>query len=250
MACSTCTMSDCTSLTTASRSFWRTDHATAIAHFLRSGGIRKTYGANVKMFERRACVDQPCYCRSGSMRRSIAVGPFLVAGATGALRAMPTQPPPAGPPAWVGVWTLNRDLSEFPREIGFNPSWAVVPRDGQAGAPSGAGGGRRGGGGRTAASASSARSESYEDAQHREVLTAEARNPPARLTIVDAVTAVTITNDLGQSRTLHPDLRQEVIQVGGASIPVTTTREADRLIVVYHAAPNRDVQYIYSHPAD
>src|SRR4051794_4754256 len=187
MACSTCTMSDCTSLTMASRSF-RPTGTCPIAPFLRSGGKRKTYGADVKMFKRRACVDAPCYCRSGSMRRSIAVVTFLVACATCALMAMPAQAPPAGPPAWVGVWTLNRDLSEFPREIGFNPSWAVIPRDGQTGSPSGGGGGQRGsggGGGRTAPGASPARSESYEDAQHRDVLTAEARNPPTRLTIVD-----------------------------------------------------------------
>jgi hypothetical protein len=151
-----------------------------------------------------------------------------------------------------GVWTLNRSLSESPREIGFTPVWAAAPPDsGQSGSTSGGGGrGRRGsGGGGGVRGASGARPESYEDAQRRDALVAEARNPPARLTIVDTPSAITITNELGQSRTFHPDLREESIQIDHASVPATTTRDANRLLVVYHAGSNREVRYTYTRSA-
>jgi hypothetical protein len=89
-------------------------------------------------------------------------------------------------------------------------------------------------------------------------MTAEARNPPVRLMIVDTPSAVTITNELGQSRVLHPDGRpggkpggkldgnDESIEIQGVPIRVTSKREADRLVVVYHVEQDRDVRYTYS----
>src|SRR5882672_10518946 len=72
----------------------------------------------------------------------------------------------------AGVWTLNRSLSEFPPDIGFNPSWLTTPTgDGQSAAPAGGSRGRRGssgggGGGRAGGAAPfSNRQESYEDAK-------------------------------------------------------------------------------------
>ena len=148
-----------------------------------------------------------------------------------------------------GAWTLNRSISELPREIGFNPAWVAASPDGQnAGAPGGGGGrGRRGSG---AGAPSGPRPESYEDAQRRDALVAEARNPPARLTIVDTPSAITITTELGQSRIFHPDLREETIQVDRASVSATTTREANRLVIVYHASATRQVRYTYSRSAN
>jgi hypothetical protein len=58
---------------------------------------------------------------------------------------------------------------------------------------------------------------------------------------------VTITNELGQSRVLHPDGKQESIELQGVSIPVTTKREGDRLLVVYHVEQDREVRFTYSH---
>src|SRR5213593_3494711 len=71
----------------------------------------------------------------------------------------------------AGVWTLNRSLSEIPREIGFNINFPSSPGGaGQtAGASGGGGRGRRGssggGGGRGNAGPSgfSASRESYDD---------------------------------------------------------------------------------------
>jgi hypothetical protein len=184
------------------------------------------------------------------MRRSFALVSFVVAAAATALLSAPARaqnPSPLG-----GVWTLNRSLSEFPRDIGFNVSW--IPTS-TADAPSSGGGGRgsRGGRGssgggskRGSASPCYPRQESSEDARRLQLLTAEVRNPPTRLMIVDTPAAVTITNELGQSRTIHPDGKEETIEVQGVLIPVTSRRDGDRLVVVYRAEKDREIRYTLS----
>ena len=152
----------------------------------------------------------------------------------------------------AGVWTLNRSQSEMPREIGFNINCPSSPGGaGQAAGSSGGGGrGRRGsGGGRANAgpSAFSASRESYDDARRLSLLTAEARNPPARLMIVDTPALVTITNELGQSRALHPHGKEESIKLEDVPVLVTTKREGDRLVVDYAVEQGRDVRYTFSH---
>ena len=145
-----------------------------------------------------------------------------------------------------GIWSLNKSLSEFPKEIGFD---IVLPNvgdsQGQGAAPSG-GRGRRGssrsGGGVPLA----ARPESYQDGQRMRILVGEVREPSSRLTIVDTPSVVTITNDLGQSRVLHPTGREESVDVENIPIAVTTTRDGDKLIVLYHVEQNRDVRWTYS----
>jgi hypothetical protein len=144
-----------------------------------------------------------------------------------------------------GVWTLNRSLSEMPRELGFNTSWLAGSGGEQSGSDGGRG--RRGsGGGSRGAGGFYAPRESPDDARRVQLLTAEARNPPVRLTIVDTAAAVTITNELGQSRTLHPDGRQEWIQADGVQVLTTSRRDADKLLVLYHVEQDRDVRYTYS----
>src|SRR5262245_15279538 len=86
----------------------------------------------------------------------------------------------------TGRWALNRELSQFPHEIGFSVDW-LSP--GAAGSDSSGGGrGRRGSGG-TPGGFPIVR-ESEDDSKRREQLTAEVRTPPARLTIVDTPAAV------------------------------------------------------------
>ena len=152
-----------------------------------------------------------------------------------------------------GVWTINRQASEFPKEIGFNIDLPVPNSDGQTGASGAGGGGGRGrrgssGGGTRAAGASpfTARRESYEDSQRIRILIAEARTPATRLVLVDNLAAVIITNELGQARTLHPNGKEESVDMEGIPIPVTSVRDGDRLIALYHAAQDRDVRYTYS----
>jgi len=143
----------------------------------------------------------------------------------------------------AGVWTLNRSLSEFPKEIGFNVDW-VVPDPNDPAAAGGGGRGRRasGGGGRPSAP----RLQSSEDARRVQLLIGEVRNPPVRLMIVDNTAAVTITNELGQSRTLHPTGKDEAIEIQGVLVTVATRRDGDRLVATYHAEQGRDVQYTYT----
>lgn len=127
-----------------------------------------------------------------------------------------------------GVWTLNRAASDIPREIGFT-SPAFLPQTGRG----------RG-------SAFSMPRESYEDARRIQFLTADVRNPATRLTIVDTPEAITITSELGQSRTLHPTGRDESIEVGGVPLVVATKRESDRIVITYTIDRDRQVRYTWT----
>jgi hypothetical protein len=145
-------------------------------------------------------------------------------------------------------------LSEWPPEIGFNVNW-IPPSNNGAGQSAGSAGngrGRRGSGGsgRGATGTFSAPRESYEDARRLQLLTAEARNPPARLMVVDTPTAVTITNELGQSRVLHPNGIEESFDLQNVPIFATTKRDGDRLVVSYRVEQGREVRYTYSRSAN
>jgi hypothetical protein len=187
------------------------------------------------------------------MGRTFVLVCAVAGAAAGVLPPAPAQAQNASP--LDGVWTLNRSISEMPREIGFNVNWLPSTGGGggqNAGATGGGGRGRRGSGGggnRGSATPFNAPRESYEDSRRVQLLTDEARNPPVRLMIVDTPAAVTITNELGQSRVLRPDGKQESIEVQGVSIPVTTKREGDRLLIVYYVEQDREVRYTYSHAA-
>ena len=146
----------------------------------------------------------------------------------------------------AGIWSLNKSLSEAPKEIGFNvvlPNVGDTP--GQTAPPSG-GRGRRGSRSGAGGTPFAARPESYEDGQRMRILVGEVREPSTRLTIVDTPSVVTITNDLGQSRVLHPNGLEESIDVENIPINVTAARDGDKLIVLYHVEQNRDVRWTYS----
>lgn len=146
-----------------------------------------------------------------------------------------------------GRWALNRELSQFPREIGFGVDWLSAAGSGQESTTNG-GRGRRGSGG-GGAGAFPARSESADDARRVQQLTAEVRKPSALLTIAETQTAVTITDDRGQSRTFHPDGKREVLQLDGVPVGVTAKRDTGRLVVVYTVEPERELRYTYSRTA-
>jgi hypothetical protein len=151
-------------------------------------------------------------------------------------------------PPLNGVWSLNHALSEFPKEFGFTIDVSSAVSDEAAPPPSGGGGGGRGrrGGGRTAGTPATARRESYEDNQRVQLMTNEARNPPARLMIVDSGAAVTITNELGQSRTIHPNGRQEPVEIQGVVFMTTARRDGDQVIADFQVERDRVVRYTYS----
>jgi hypothetical protein len=151
-----------------------------------------------------------------------------------------------------GVWTLNRSLSELPREIGFNVNWLPATGDaGQSSGSSGGGGrGRRGstngGGNRGSGGPTAMPRESSEDARRLQLVTGEARNPPVRLMIVDTPSSFTLTNELGQSRTLHPTGKPESVEVQGVTFIANTKRDGDQLVTVYDIEQGRTVRYTYS----
>jgi hypothetical protein len=147
-----------------------------------------------------------------------------------------------------GVWTLNRALSQFPKEFGFtidvSSTSAEAPATGGGGG--GGGRGRRGGGSRSVGGPAAGPRESYEDNQRVQLMTNEARTPPVRLMIVDNGAAVTITNELGQSRTIHPNGRQEPVEIQGVVFMTTSRRDGDSLIADFQVEQDREVRYTFS----
>jgi hypothetical protein len=143
----------------------------------------------------------------------------------------------------AGRWTLNRELSQFPRELGFGMD--LIPAGGSGADVSGGGG--RGGGG---ASTILPRRESEDDVKRTAQMVAEVKNPSPHLTIVQTDSAVTITDERGQSRTLHPDGREELVPLDQVSVPTVTRWEGARLAVRYKVEQGRELRFTYSRTSD
>jgi hypothetical protein len=189
------------------------------------------------------------------MRRSSFASILAIVAASAFVAAAPQAQPPS---PLGGIWTLNRAASEFPAEFGFNPAWATTPpADGRGASGSSGGGGRgrrgssSGGGGTTGGTSPfSPRAESYEEARRVQLVTSNARNPPVRLVIIDTPSSVTITNELGQSRMLHTDGKEETVEIEGTLFGVTSRRDGDQLISTYRVGANREIRYTYSVTTD
>src|SRR5262245_34673450 len=108
----------------------------------------------------------------------------------------------------AGAWTLNRQLSQFPTDIGFSADFlgALGPGAGPVG------GGRRGGGGGGFGAPRVVR-ETEGDSQRISTLTDEVRNPFVHLTIAVTPTDVTITPDRASARLLHTDGRDDTVSL-------------------------------------
>ena len=149
-------------------------------------------------------------------------------------------------PDLSGRWSLDRSASQFPSEVGFAAEWLSAGRSGGESS----GGGRRGsGGGGGATGAFVMPRVSEDDAKRVQELTAEVRNPAARLTIVDTPAAVTITDDRGRSRTFHPDGKEEILRLDDVPVGVISKRDAGRLTVTYKVEQGREVRYTYARAA-
>jgi hypothetical protein len=148
----------------------------------------------------------------------------------------------------AGRWTLNRELSQFPREVGFGADMMSGVSSGtDSGGGGGRGRGRSSGGGMRALPS---RPESEDDAKRAQRLTNEVRNPAAHLTIVETPTSVTITDDRGQSRTFHPDGKEETLRLDELPVAVITKWEASGLVVLYKVEQQRrELRYTYSRAA-
>ena len=153
-----------------------------------------------------------------------------------------------GPSRLAGRWTLSRELSEFPRELGFGMDLVPVGGSSQA---SGAGGrrGRRGGsagspGGPVSPFASGR--ESPDDVKRLQQLTAEVRNPSTHFTIAETATSVTITDDRGRARLFHPGAKEDVLQLDEVPVVAVTKWEAGRLVILYKVEEDRELRYTLS----
>lgn len=144
-------------------------------------------------------------------------------------------------PGLAGRWTLSPGLSQIPREVGFGMDIAAA-----AGAASRAND-RTGGG---APSGMLLFSESADDAKRRDLLVDEVQAPSPHLTVVQTDTAVTITNERGQSRTFHPDGKSESQPLDQVSVVTTSKWDGPRLDVRYRVEQNRELRYTYSRIAD
>lgn len=179
------------------------------------------------------------------MARSNVTAMLVVVMALGAPRSASVGAQDASD--FAGRWTLNSGMSQWPREIGFSAPWISSGGSGQE-SPASGGRGRRGSGS-GGTGAFTARPESEDDAKRVQQLTAEVRNPSAHLTIVETPTAVTVTDDRGQSRTFHPTGKEEELQLEGAPVAVTAKREGGRLVVLYNVEQGRELRYTYSRAA-
>jgi hypothetical protein len=145
-------------------------------------------------------------------------------------------------PVLTGKWVLNRELSQFPRDIGFNADWMSSPGSSGDSTANGA----QGGSGRSNRTSFPVSRVSREDAARVKLLTDEVRDPPARLTVVETASDITFTSDTGASRTLHPAGKEEVVTLDGATVTATARREAGRLVVLYKVEQGRELRYTYS----
>jgi hypothetical protein len=138
----------------------------------------------------------------------------------------------------TGKWALNRALSQFPRELGFDANFRSMAVDEQEAA-------ERGRGGRPPSRAF-ARPESADEGARKQQLTDEVREPAANLTITDTPDAVTLADDRGRTRTFHPNGKEELIQLGGVGVVTITRRDAGQLVVLYEVAEGRQIRYTFS----
>jgi len=155
----------------------------------------------------------------------------IAVGAAVALSMLGDTPLSAQSPAdLTGSWTLNRQLSQFPQEVGFSASFLPTEP---------AGGSERGGRRRV-------QSETQEDASRVRFLTDEVRLPPDRLSIEVTPALVTITPDPGAPRTVQLGLRDQSLKIGPVTAIANTSWDGSRLTVAYDAAGGRVIRYSYS----
>jgi hypothetical protein len=141
----------------------------------------------------------------------------------------------------AGTWALNRQLSQFPQEVGFS---AAIPGLGPGATGGGRGGRRDGGGGLERLPERP--TQTQEDARRVRLLTDEVRLPPERLTIAVTPATLTITPDRGEARSLQPGRRDETVTLGTVAVVTTAAWVADHWTIVYIAETGRLLRYSYT----
>jgi hypothetical protein len=164
-------------------------------------------------------------------------------------------------PDLSGTWKLNGGQSDMPSEVGFDPNWQDTEsksggRSGGGGGRSSGGGGGRGGGrssgssgGSSSTGAIAPRFESEEDSRKIRELIAEAKNPPASITITQTDAAITITESNGGTRTYHPTGKEETIQLEAGPIGMVSRWEPAELVIRYGVEEDRELRYAFARAA-
>lgn len=139
----------------------------------------------------------------------------------------------------AGDWALNRQISEFPRELGFSATFIgddLGPASGR---------GRRGD---TPGPPRAPRiqTQTEDDSRRVRFLTDEVRLPPDRLAIAVTPATVTLTPDRGAVRTVQPGKRDDSVNLGPMTAVVNAAWEGTRLVVVYRADGARTIRYTYT----
>jgi hypothetical protein len=155
----------------------------------------------------------------------------------------------APPVALAGRWVLNREQSEFPKEVAFGIE-GTGSDSSQGGGQAGAQGGGRRGGGRTKGGGGgfnmAAARESEEDAQKITELIAEAKNPSDVLVIAQTDLSVSITDTQDRTRVFHPNSKQDVIELQAGPTEATTKWTGSQLSVQLTIRSDRIFRYLYS----
>jgi hypothetical protein len=160
-------------------------------------------------------------------------------------------------PELSGTWTLNRDSSEFPREVGFDPDWVDGGAGGRSsgggggtsrsgGGRGGRGGGGGGGGGSTRVPPPSAHFLSEEDSKKLRELVDEVKAPPAQLTISQTGATVTIADDRGRTRVLRTNGKEDTIRLDAGPIGAVTKWDGVELLIRYRVDDDQELRCRYS----
>jgi hypothetical protein len=153
----------------------------------------------------------------------------------------PTAPVPVD---LDGTWKLNRELSQFPRDLGFGMDVVGGGRTTITDA-----GGRGGGGSSVSPGLVANRPSSREEAENSKQLVNEVRTPPERLTIASSAGAIVVTTEGGRARRYFPDGREAFADLDAAPVATVTRWEASRLVIRYKVEPGREVRYTVSRKA-
>ena len=168
--------------------------------------------------------------------KRVAAAAVLVAACMTVMSAQGKPGKPA-PDDLDGTWKLNRELSQFPREVGFgmDVTGAGRPSTGET---------RMAGAEDPGLVAN--RPASREEAENSRQLVAEVRNPPARLTIAQHANAITVTDERGRVRTYHADGREAFTPLDAAPVATVSRWDGGRLVIRYKVEPGREIRYTVS----
>ncbi len=118
---------------------------------------------------------------------------------------------------WTGWWwALNRQISEFPRELGFSATFVSDELGPAAG---------RRGDALEPPRVPRLQTQTEDDSRRVRFLTDEMRLPPDRLTIAVTPATVTLTPDRGAVRTIQPGKRDDSVNLGPMTAVVNAAWE-------------------------